>query len=79
MFKASIYQHLRGENEMGKIVAIGGGEIGQNETFEIDRFIVEFAEIPHPKLLFIPTASSDNQITLRLLQSFFLVSGWDVQ
>lgn len=45
---------------MGKIVAIGGGEIKYKETFEMDRFIVEFSEKENPKLLFIPTASYDS-------------------
>lgn len=46
---------------MGKIVAIGGGELGSNETMQIDRFIVEISETPKPKLLFIPTASGDSE------------------
>ncbi|MGR6542591.1 Type 1 glutamine amidotransferase-like domain-containing protein [Paenibacillus tundrae] len=44
---------------MGKIVAIGGGEMRFHETLPIDRYIVEFANIENPKLLFIPTASND--------------------
>lgn len=46
---------------MGKIVAIGGGELRFNETMAIDKFIVEFSEVKKPKLLFIPTASGDSQ------------------
>ena len=46
---------------MGKIVAIGGGEMRFHETLLIDRYIVEFANIENPKLLFIPTASNDAQ------------------
>ena len=46
---------------MGKIVAIGGGEIHLKETLAIDKFIVEFAEVKSPKLLFIPTASKDSK------------------
>lgn len=41
------------------IVAIGGGDLGNRETFAIDRFIVELAGKPAPKALFIPTASGD--------------------
>lgn len=42
----------------GKIIAIGGGEIADKETFEIDKRIVEEAgENSHA--LFIPTASED--------------------
>ncbi len=46
---------------MGKIVAIGGGEIAKGETLLIDKFIVSLAKKETPKLLFIPTASSDAQ------------------
>lgn len=45
---------------MGKIVAIGGGEI-RTETLAIDRYVVGLSEKPNPKLLFIPTASGDPQ------------------
>ncbi len=46
---------------MGKIVAIGGGEIRTGETLPIDRYVVGLSEKPNPKLLFIPTASGDPQ------------------
>ena len=50
---------------MGKIVAIGGGEIGRPgyplETAEIDQEIVRLTKKSHPRLLFIPTASSDSE------------------
>lgn len=45
-----------------KLVAIGGGEIKNNETLSIDKYIVELAARPHPKVLFIPTATSDSNI-----------------
>ena len=44
---------------MGKIVAIGGGELRLKETMLIDKYIVEFSENPNPNLLFIPTASGE--------------------
>lgn len=44
---------------MGKIVAIGGGEIKELETLNIDREIVKLSGKKRPKALFIPTASSD--------------------
>ena len=50
---------------MGRIFAIGGGEIGyQNtpiETIPIDTEIIKATDKEHPKLLFIPTASGDAQ------------------
>lgn len=49
---------------MGKIVAIGGGEIkdaktGKLETLLIDKEIVRLTGKAHPRALFIPTASGD--------------------
>ena len=45
---------------MGKIVAIGGGDMSSLETLEIDREIISLAGRPRPKALFIPTANSDS-------------------
>lgn len=42
------------------IIAIGGGEVRNNETYEIDKFIVEKSGKKSPRLLFIPTASGDS-------------------
>ena len=44
---------------MGKIVAIGGGEISEKETLEIDRAIVRLTGKLNPAALFIPTASGE--------------------
>ncbi len=48
---------------MKKLVAIGGGEIGRPgfpvETTDIDKEIIKLSGEKNPKLLFIPTASSD--------------------
>jgi len=44
---------------MGKIVAIGGGEISKHETLTIDKEIIRLSGKNKPKVLFIPTASSD--------------------
>ena len=54
---------------MGKIIAIGGGEIGRPhenggfypiETTAIDKEIIKLTNKPNPNLLFIPTASNDS-------------------
>lgn len=49
---------------MTHIVAIGGGEIGRPghpiETTEIDKQIISLANKAKPRVLFIPTASSDS-------------------
>lgn len=48
-----------------KIIAIGGGEIGRPgfpiETTAIDKEIIKLTGKKNPKLLFIPTASSDSE------------------
>lgn len=44
---------------MKRIVAIGGGEIRLNETFEIDSQIVSAIQKSKPRVLFIPTASNE--------------------
>lgn len=43
------------------IVAIGGGEIKTKGTAAIDREIIRLSNRRNPKLLFIPTASSDSE------------------
>lgn len=44
---------------VGTIVVIGGGELVDFETLEIDREVVRLTHKEKPKALFIPTASSD--------------------
>ncbi|MCG7380847.1 peptidase E [Paenibacillus sp. ACRSA] len=56
---------------MGKIVAIGGGEMRCHETLPIDRYIVEFSNVENPKLLFIPTASHDAQGYIDTVKAVF--------
>ena len=46
---------------MGKIVAIGGGEIAERETLAIDKEIVTLTGKDSPRALFIPTASSNSR------------------
>jgi len=43
-----------------KIVAIGGGELGDGDTLAIDKHIVALTGASWPNALFIPTASSDS-------------------
>jgi dipeptidase E len=45
---------------VGKIVAIGGGDIAQRETHTIDETIIFLSGNKKPHVLFIPTASSDS-------------------
>ncbi len=44
---------------MGRIVAIGGGDMGKRKTFSIDRRIVALTGRRRPRALMIPTASGD--------------------
>ena len=46
---------------MGKLVAIGGGQLAERETLAIDREIVNLTGKTRPRALFIPTASSDSR------------------
>ena len=60
---------------MKKIVAIGGGEIGRPgypvETTKIDREIIRMTGRKKPKLLFIPTASSDAESYFEIVKKHF--------
>jgi dipeptidase E len=55
----------------GAIIAIGGGEIRRGGTPAIDREIVRLARKKKPKLLFIPTASSDAPLYCKRIQQHF--------
>lgn len=58
-----------------KIVAIGGGEIGRPgypiETTQIDKEIIRLTGKKHPRLLFIPTASSDSRGYFEVVKKHF--------
>ena len=53
------------------IVAIGGGLIRTRGTAAIDRELIRLANKRHPKLLFIPTASSDSERYWTQVQEYF--------
>lgn len=58
-----------------KLIAIGGGEIGRTgypvETTVIDKEIVRISGKISPKLLFIPTATSDSQVYIDAAERHF--------
>lgn len=56
---------------MGKIVAIGGGEIRGRETYAIDQRIVELTGKVHPRALFIPTASHEAEGYIEVFQTVY--------
>jgi len=53
------------------IVAIGGGKIRQLETLAIDREIVSLSKKRNPRLLFIPTASSDKKTYVQAVEEIY--------
>ena len=53
------------------IIAIGGGEVSQNETYEIDKFIVESAKKEKPNFLFITTASKDAKPYIKAINDLY--------
>ncbi len=53
------------------IVAIGGGDIRTRGTAPIDREIIRLSNKKNPKLLFIPTASSDSELYWKHVQEYF--------
>jgi dipeptidase E len=53
------------------IVAIGGGEIRTRGTAAIDREIIRLSRKKNPRLLFIPTASSDSERYWNHVQEYF--------
>ena len=54
---------------MGRIVAIGGGEL--NTTHSINKYIVDFAKKKNPQFLFIGTASHDAESYIACIRSEF--------
>jgi dipeptidase E len=62
-------------SNMGKIVALGGGEMGRpgtkKETIPIDREIIRLTGKKHPKLLFLPTASGDALSSIEVVKKYF--------
>ena len=60
---------------MGKIVAIGGGEIGRPgtkiETKAIDKEVIRLTGKSKPNALFIPTASSDSESYYNVFKKYY--------
>ena len=53
------------------IVAIGGGKIATRQTLPIDRHIIRLSKKKNPRLLFVPTASSDSEIYWKQIRKYF--------
>ena len=59
----------------GRIVAIGGGEIGRPgypvETINIDKETIKLTGKKNPKLLFVGTASGDSEVYRNVIDKYF--------
>ena len=53
------------------IIAIGGGDVGAGETLAIDRRFVSLVDKERPRLLFIPTATDDNEDYVAQVESAY--------
>lgn len=62
-------------NKDKTIIAMGGGEIGRPgysiETTQIDKEITRLTGKKNPKLLFLPTASSDSESYYEIVKKYF--------
>ncbi|MCK4541305.1 MAG: Type 1 glutamine amidotransferase-like domain-containing protein [Spirochaetales bacterium] len=60
---------------MGRIIAIGGGEIGRPgypiETLKIDNELINMTGKEKPKLCFLPTASNDSELYIETVREHF--------
>jgi dipeptidase E len=56
---------------MPYLIPIGGGEIRQLKTLAIDKKIVALSNKKHPRLLFIPTASSDSENYVQAIEKVY--------
>lgn len=54
-----------------KIFAIGGGSLKTRSTLRIDKEIVKLSGLKHPRILFIPTASSDAENYWQIFKKYF--------
>ncbi|MEK7563371.1 MAG: Type 1 glutamine amidotransferase-like domain-containing protein [Patescibacteria group bacterium] len=53
------------------IIAIGGGNIRKASTLAIDKEIIRLSGKKHPKLMFIPTASSDSKLYWKVMDRYY--------
>ena len=56
---------------MKVIVPIGGGEITNQTTLAIDKYIISLVNLEKPKVLFIPTASGDSLSYVEKFQDYY--------
>lgn len=56
---------------MGKLVAIGGGDMAKGDTLAIDKEVVSLTGKDRPKALFLPTASGDSKERSQAFQDVY--------
>ena len=56
---------------MGKLVAIGGGDMAKGDTLAIDKEVVSLTGKDRPKALFLPTASGDSKERSQVFQDVY--------
>jgi len=58
-------------NTTKTIIAIGGGELRDQETLPMDQAIVRLSNKQNPKILFIPTASGDSEGYIEVVERVY--------
>ena len=56
---------------MKVIVPIGGGEISNKTTLDIDKYIINLVNKDIKKVLFVPTASGDFESYINKFKDYF--------
>ena len=64
---------------MQTLVAIGGGSFQKNETRAIDEYIIKRTGKEHPKVIFIPAASKDDQGYAKRFKQYYRSLGCEVE
>lgn len=64
---------------MKTIIAIGGGSFQKAETEHIDRIVIKSTGVQHPRVLFLPTASRDDQGYTKRFKQYYRSLGCIVE
>lgn len=64
---------------MGKLVAIGGGNLTNRDTEAIDKKIIALSGIVSPRVLFVPAASRDDQGYAKRMKQYYRSLGCSME
>lgn len=64
---------------MSIFLAIGGGSFQKGETRELDRYLIQKTAKPCPRVLFLPTASNDDQRYAKRFKQYYRSLGCEVE